>query len=345
MASGDRATGRPRVDEVGDAALSPALAARPGERRSSSSSSAHSIDPAGGFFVARRSRAVPIERSAATGKPPAREIHVTTRMVHCFAIARLMGRPGAEALHRSRHGVPVERPPRHDEWRLFLGRRRRRAERSDRSRPTATPSCCSPRRAPRWPAIPTPTACSPMSARCCARASGRARTARSAEEFAADWTPISHYRGQNSNMHLTEALMAAFEATGDNAYLEMAESIASLIIGKGAAENGWRVAGAFQRELGARPRLFGRRRLPARRHDARPFARMDAALPAALGARRPPPRLAARRGQGALRARRRGRLGRGATAASTTRSTGTASRCSGTGSGGRARKGSAPRIS
>ena len=52
-----------------------------------------------------------------------------------------------------------------------------------------------------------------------------------AEEFSADWQPFgAPYRGQNSNMHLTEALMAAFEATGDGDYLAMAESIADLII-------------------------------------------------------------------------------------------------------------------
>ena len=39
-----------------------------------------------------------------------------------------------------------------------------------------------------------------------------ARAPRSSRE---DWTPFSAYRGQNANMHLTEALMAAFEATGE----------------------------------------------------------------------------------------------------------------------------------
>jgi mannose/cellobiose epimerase-like protein (N-acyl-D-glucosamine 2-epimerase family) len=45
-----------------------------------------------------------------------------------------------------------------------------------------------------------------------------------AEEFTADWQPLDGgaYRGQNSNMHLTEALMAAFEATGDKEYLAKA---------------------------------------------------------------------------------------------------------------------------
>ena len=42
----------------------------------------------------------------------------------------------------------------------------------------------------------------------------------SAEELREDWSPFSGYRGQNSNMHLSEALMAAFEATGERSYLD-----------------------------------------------------------------------------------------------------------------------------
>jgi mannose/cellobiose epimerase-like protein (N-acyl-D-glucosamine 2-epimerase family) len=46
-------------------------------------------------------------------------------------------------------------------------------------------------------------------------------------------------------MHLTEALMAAFEATGDRAYLDKAENIADLIIRRHAGDNGFRVAEHF----------------------------------------------------------------------------------------------------
>jgi mannose/cellobiose epimerase-like protein (N-acyl-D-glucosamine 2-epimerase family) len=67
----------------------------------------------------------------------------------------------------------------------------------------------------------------------------------STEEYNPDWSPIGTYRGQNSNMHLTEALMAAFEATGDRGYLDKAESIASLIIDRHARNEGWRVAEHF----------------------------------------------------------------------------------------------------
>jgi sulfoquinovose isomerase len=68
------------------------------------------------------------------------------------------------------------------------------------------------------------------------------------EEFAQDWQEISSYRGQNSNMHLTESLMAAFEATGESIYLKKAESIAELIIGKHAAALGYRVAEHFDEQ-------------------------------------------------------------------------------------------------
>ena len=66
-----------------------------------------------------------------------------------------------------------------------------------------------------------------------------------AEEFSRDWEPLGPYRGQNSNMHLTEALMAAFEATGDNQYLRMAERIADLIVDRHAARHGWRLPEHF----------------------------------------------------------------------------------------------------
>ncbi len=67
----------------------------------------------------------------------------------------------------------------------------------------------------------------------------------SREEFTADWQPLSAYRGQNSNMHLTEACMAAFEATGDGKFLTMAERIATLIVKTHAAATGWRLPEHF----------------------------------------------------------------------------------------------------
>ncbi len=47
-----------------------------------------------------------------------------------------------------------------------------------------------------------------------------------ADEANADWTDLSTYRGQNANMHSCEALLAAYEATRDELYLDRAESLA-----------------------------------------------------------------------------------------------------------------------
>jgi sulfoquinovose isomerase len=206
----------------------------------------HSLNPSGGFFTLN-DRGEPIERSKAAGKTPAREIHVTTRMVHCFAIAKLLGRPGAEAFvdhgmrflwtgHRDNAnggyfwGIgedgptdPLKQAYGHA-FVLLAASSAKVVGHADADRLLADVS-------------------EVLRTRFWERAHGAV-----AEEFAPDWKPISRYRGQNSNMHLTEAMMAAFEATGERAYLDMAESIATLVIKKLAAANGWRVAEHFNED-------------------------------------------------------------------------------------------------
>jgi mannose/cellobiose epimerase-like protein (N-acyl-D-glucosamine 2-epimerase family) len=56
-----------------------------------------------------------------------------------------------------------------------------------------------------------------------------------ADEASADWTQLSPYRGQNSNMHSCEALLAAFDATGEQRYLDRAATVACNITMKQAA--------------------------------------------------------------------------------------------------------------
>ena len=203
----------------------------------------NSINPAGGFY-ALDDEGLPIKRSAATGKPPAREIHNTTRMVHCFAVARLLGRPGAEAFID--HGM------------AFLWNGHRDAKNGGYFWGVGDDGPSDSSKQAYGHAFVLLAASSakvvghPDADRLLADVTEVLRTrfweekhGASAEEFSADWSPIGRYRGQNSNMHLTEALMAAFEATGDAAYLKMAESIATLIISKLASANGWRVAEHF----------------------------------------------------------------------------------------------------
>ncbi|NMZ43792.1 AGE family epimerase/isomerase [Pseudomonas oryzihabitans] len=46
------------------------------------------------------------------------------------------------------------------------------------------------------------------------------------DEISADWQTVAPYRGQNANMHACEALLAAFEASGEVRYLDRAETLA-----------------------------------------------------------------------------------------------------------------------
>jgi sulfoquinovose isomerase len=203
----------------------------------------NSIDPRGGFFVLG-DEGKPIQRYAANGEAPAREIHNTTRTVHCFAIAHLMGRPGADAFID--HGM------------AFLWNGHRDAKNGGYFWGVGEDGPSDPKKQAYGHAFVLLAASSakvaghPHADRLLADVSDVLRTrfwekqhGAVAEEFSADWQPLSNYRGQNSNMHLTEALMAAFEATGDRSYLEMAESVATLVIQKRAAEHGWRVAEHF----------------------------------------------------------------------------------------------------
>ncbi|ELZ02703.1 AGE family epimerase/isomerase [Natrialba asiatica] len=47
-----------------------------------------------------------------------------------------------------------------------------------------------------------------------------------ADQAAPDWTRVDPYRGQNANMHACEALLAAYEATDDERYLDRAYTVA-----------------------------------------------------------------------------------------------------------------------
>jgi len=60
-------------------------------------------------------------------------------------------------------------------------------------------------------------------------------------DFDAHWQPLSGYRGMNANMHGSEALMAAYEATGREIYLERAGRILDFFLRRQAPAHGWRI--------------------------------------------------------------------------------------------------------
>lgn len=204
----------------------------------------HARDPNGGFFALDDDGQPLLE--AKTGFST-REIHVTTRMVHSFSIAQLMGRPGADAMID--HGMQ------------FLWNGHRDQQHGGYFTNVAHDGTTNGEKQAYGHAFVLLAASS-------AKAVGHPDADRLlsditevlhthfwedahgaiAEEFTRDWQPLSSYRGQNSNMHLTEALMAAFEVTNDNTYLKMAERIADLIIAKHAANCDWRLPEHFTKD-------------------------------------------------------------------------------------------------
>lgn len=57
-----------------------------------------------------------------------------------------------------------------------------------------------------------------------------------ADEISGDWSTVSKYRGQNANMHSCEALIAAYEATNEQKYLDRALIISDNICNRQAAQ-------------------------------------------------------------------------------------------------------------
>jgi mannose/cellobiose epimerase-like protein (N-acyl-D-glucosamine 2-epimerase family) len=200
-------------------------------------------NPLGGYFELDEAGR-PLAPGADGGLSPSRNLHITTRLVHAFGIASLMGRPGADTIvdqgmdflwngHRDatnggyHWGVgygtltdPTKQAYGHAHV-LLAAATARAAGHPDADRLLADVTDILVNRF--WETQPGAVA----------------------EEFTADWRPIGDYRGQNSNMHLTESLMAAFEVTDEADYLRRAESIAELIVDRFAAHNGWRLPEHF----------------------------------------------------------------------------------------------------
>lgn len=61
------------------------------------------------------------------------------------------------------------------------------------------------------------------------------------DEFLQDWSPFSTYRGMNANMHGVEAMLGAFEATGETFWLDRSGRILDFLVTKMAGQNNWRV--------------------------------------------------------------------------------------------------------
>ena len=195
----------------------------------------NAVNPRGGFFDLD-----------AAGKPfgNIRQIHATARMVHCFAIGAKLGRPGSDMIVD--HGM------------TFLWERHRDSKHGGYCWSLDDDGYKDDSKQAYGHAFVLLAAADasmlghPLAGRILADITEILDTrfweeehGAVSEEYARDWSRISDYRGQNSNMHLTESLMAAFEATGNAMYLDKAKRIASLIIRRHAAALDYVVAEHF----------------------------------------------------------------------------------------------------
>jgi sulfoquinovose isomerase len=179
------------------------------------------------------------------GRPLTRQgkqLWINARMVHTFAIGALLGRPGCAPLVQ--HGLRylLEGPLRdatHGGWMWAVDER---------------DHVTDPSKQAYGHAFVLLAACSAASAGFDARSLLDDVTQiidrhfwREADGLCVDtydraWSACEPYRGQNSNMHMTEALMAAAEATGDRRHVARAVRIAERLIRELTASNDWRLA-------------------------------------------------------------------------------------------------------
>lgn len=199
------------------------------------------VDPNGGFLD--------LDRAGRPLDPDGQihPIHMTARAVHCFAIGVLLGRPGAGDVVD--HGMDFLWRSHRDAmnggyfWSVASGGGPADASKQGYGHAFVLLAASSAR-----------VAGHPLADRMLADVSEILErrfweddNGAIAEEFTAEWQPLGGgaYRGQNSNMHLAEALMAAYEATDEAAYLTKAGSIADLIIRRKAGSLSWRVPEHF----------------------------------------------------------------------------------------------------
>jgi mannose/cellobiose epimerase-like protein (N-acyl-D-glucosamine 2-epimerase family) len=198
------------------------------------------INAKGGFFdLDDRGRPI-------GGSNPTRGIHASARFVHCFSIGHLLGRPGSSEIVD--HGM------------RYLWERHRDVQHGGYFWQVNDDGTVDAGKQGYGHAFVLLAAASakvvghPLADRMLAdivevldTKFWEPKHGAIAEEFQREWSLVDggSYRGQNSNMHLTEALMAAFEATGERAFLDKAESIANLVIHRCARSVGFRVAEHF----------------------------------------------------------------------------------------------------
>ncbi|MGI8563188.1 MAG: AGE family epimerase/isomerase [Candidatus Dormibacter sp.] len=191
------------------------------------------VDPGGGFFE--------LDSEGVPAKVPNKEIVVSARMTYTFSLAHLMGRPGAGAVadHGIRFLLERHRDPQHGGYYWTAGA----------DRPIDSAKQGYGHAHVLLAAATAVLADRPEGDRLLQdvtevldRRFWSEEEGLFVEEFPRDWAGGSGYRGQNSNMHMVEGLLAAHDATGESEYLRRALSVCRRLITEKTASNDWRLA-------------------------------------------------------------------------------------------------------
>lgn len=176
------------------------------------------------------------------GRP--QPLWITARFTHVFALANLMGAPGAADL--CQHGLNALlddfADPEHGGW--FAELQEGRPSRTGKEAYSfafvvlALSSAATAGQSIAAPALQT--ALDLILNRFWREDEGAC-----CDVWNRDWTTIESYRGANANMHMVEAFLAAADATGDPEWRERALRICERLIHGVARAHGWRVIEHF----------------------------------------------------------------------------------------------------
>lgn len=196
---------------------------------------AASVDPDGGF-----------ETLDYSGKPlagQARELHTVTRMVHSYALAEMAGLQGAGRIvdHGLQYLASHHRDGEHGGYRWSVGGDDRKLAYGHTFVLLAAASAMQAGH-PEAEAL-LDEAWQLMDEKFWEEEHGLF-----ADEWNRDWTPFSHYRGMNANMHSVESLLTAYEATGRAVFLERAGRILDFFVTRIAPQEGWRLPEHYDAE-------------------------------------------------------------------------------------------------
>lgn len=185
----------------------------------------------------------------AAGRPETgadRELWLNCRMIHCFALEHLRGRPGAAAV--AAHGLEALgawfADGEHGGWFAAVAPDGRPADtaKSAYAHAFVILAGASATQA----GLPGGAETLAEALRVVDERFWRDGEGAAVDACDRDWVLSEpDYRGQNANMHLAEAYMAASEALGDERHAVRALRIAKRIIDGAAREHGWRVPEHF----------------------------------------------------------------------------------------------------